>query len=69
MLNPTEFAHKLFFLADVVVISVPYKWPKGTIKGHTHDPVDEVKLGEWTGRKLVESRIVDRPERLVAVYE
>ena len=67
--DPATFAQKLFSLADVVVISVPYKWPKGMTKGHTHDPVDEVILREWTGREPVESRIVDRPERLVVVYD
>lgn len=66
--DPTAFAQKLFELADVVVISVPYKWPKGMTKGHTHDPVDEVKLRKWTGREPFESRIVDRPDRFAAAY-
>lgn len=66
--DPAAFAQKLFALADVVVISVPYKWPKGMTKGHTHDPVDELKLRKWTGREPVESRIVDRPERMVVAY-
>lgn len=66
-IGPVEaFVEKLFALAPVVVLSVPYEWPAGKCQGHLHDPIDERKLRLWTVRDPIESRIVDR--RLVAVY-
>ena len=38
-----KFTQKLFDVSRSVLISVPYRWPKGSIKGHIHDPVDESK--------------------------
>lgn len=48
--RPAEFAQKLFETGRIVILSVPYKWPKGACKYHVQDPVDEVKIREWTGR-------------------
>ena len=45
------FAQKLFTIADAVLISVPFQWPKGGCKFHIHDPVDAAKLQSWTNRK------------------
>lgn len=45
------FAQKLFAIADAVLISVPFQWPKGGCKFHIHDPVDSAKLRSWTNRK------------------
>ncbi len=73
--DPISFARKLFDLSDTVIISVPYKWPKGQTTGHIHDPVDEYKLELWTGRKPNYSIIVKEPfqgtskdSRLIAIY-
>jgi hypothetical protein len=68
--NPKAFARKLLALGDVVVISVPYKWAKGRVKFHIHDPVDEAKLLEWFGRTPVYSHLseeieLDRAKRLI----
>ncbi len=73
--DPQPFAHKLFELSDTVIISVPYKWPKGTSKGHVQDPVDEEKLEKWTGKKPNFSVVVKEPfvsanysRRLIVIY-
>lgn len=66
-----KFTQKLFDVARSVLISVPYKWPKGSIKGHIHDPVDEAKLRSWTKRKPDYQIIVPEPfgaSRLFAYY-
>lgn len=42
--RPEEFARKLFTLGSTVIISVPYKWPKGEYPPHVQDPVDEEQL-------------------------
>lgn len=45
------FARKLLQIADRVLVSVPYLWPKNQVKFHCQDPVDEKKLADWFGRK------------------
>jgi len=64
--DPTAFARKLFECGRVVIVSVPYRWEAGACGEHIHDPVDERKLREWTGREPVECKTVDA--RLVALY-
>ena len=59
-----EFAQKLFTLADRVLISVPYMWPKGSDPTHIHDPVDEEKIKQWTNRAPSYSIIVEEPLRI-----
>src|SRR5690625_1680048 len=59
-----EFAQKLFTLADRVLISVPYMWPKGSDPTHIHDPVDEEKIKQWTNREPSYSIIVEEPLRI-----
>ena len=66
-----KFTQKLFDVSRSVLISVPYKWPKGSVKGHIHDPVDEAKLRAWTRRKPDYQIIVPEPfgaSRLFAYY-
>jgi hypothetical protein len=67
------FARKLLSIGDVVIVSVPYKWPAGECKHHVHDPVDEEKMQKWFGRAPNFSyvcREVDEPiMRLIQVYE
>ena len=49
--DPRTFAARLLELGSLVIISVPYNWPANKTKGHIHDPVDEVKIESWFGRK------------------
>ena len=67
--EPAVFARKLFDTGATVIITVPYKWPKGECKTHVQDPVDETNLREWTQREpLATSVVMDDKTRLVAVY-
>jgi hypothetical protein len=67
--EPARFAARLFTLGTTIIISVPYKWPRGLYPPHTQDPVDEAKLAEWTRREPAETAIVaDDRDRLIAVY-
>ncbi|RJF67316.1 class I SAM-dependent methyltransferase [Rhodopseudomonas palustris] len=66
-------AKKLLDVAKTVVVSVPYKWPVGTVSTHVHDPVDEQKMLDWFGRKpnfsyLCREVNIDA-DRLIHVYE
>lgn len=65
------FAKKLLKIGRRVLVSVPYKWPAGSVKGHIHDPVDEAKLESWFERKPSYSLTVREPfgeERLFCFY-
>lgn len=69
--DATAFARKLLAAGRIVVVSVPYKWPKGACASHIHDPVDERVMRSWFGR-LPTSQYVAREtsglSRLVQVY-
>ena len=70
--DPTTFAKKLFDLSNgIVIISVPYKWPKGFCKYHVQDPVTEDKILGWTGRKCLESYVIEDSgvQRIICVYD
>jgi len=45
------FARKLLEVSNVLVVTVPYKWPRGGVKSHVHDPVGEEKMLDWFGRR------------------
>lgn len=65
------FVNALFEKAiDLVIISVPYKWPVNTDKHHVHDPIDESKLVRLVGREPdMATTILDgRCRRLIAEY-
>jgi Methyltransferase domain len=68
------FARRLQELAEIVIVSVPYKWPENSTKGHVHDPVTYQKLTDWMGREANYKIIASEPfrrqkhERLIAVY-
>ena len=68
-----EFAQKLLSIGNVVVVSVPYKWPKGKTKSHVHDPVDEAKMLDWFGREpnfsYICTEVLAPVDRLIQVYE
>lgn len=73
--DPVTFGRRLFDLARIIVISVPYQWPAGVVKGHLHDPVDRSKLRRWTGRYPNYEFVVEEPlrhrcsARLISVYD
>ncbi|MEO0465137.1 MAG: methyltransferase domain-containing protein [Pseudomonadota bacterium] len=73
--NVVLFARRLQELAKTVIVSVPYKWPENSTKGHVHDPVTYEKLTAWMGRKANYKIIAREPfrsqkhERLIAVYD
>jgi len=70
--EPSKFAKKLFDISKkLVIISVPYKWPKGFCKYHLQDPVDEQKILEWTQRIPNESYIIEDNgvKRIICIYK
>ncbi|HVH04088.1 MAG TPA: hypothetical protein VM891_14305, partial [Amaricoccus sp.] len=73
--EPEPFARRLMELGRLVLVSVPYKWPKGATRSHRHDPVDLAKLGRWFGRAPNYHLVVHEPfvgakaERLFALYD
>lgn len=60
------FAEKLLNIANVIVISVPYKWKKNICISHIHDPVDENKLLAWFKIEPIFVDIFD--SRLIAIF-
>jgi hypothetical protein len=68
--NPKEFALKLFSTGKIVIISLPYKWREGFCASHVQDPVDELKIKEWTQREPSSSFIVKdlKANRIICVY-
>lgn len=69
--KPTEFAQKLFDTGNKVIISLPYKWPKGRCIYHVQDPVDENLIKQWTNRNPLESYIIEEDngiKRIICVY-
>jgi hypothetical protein len=71
LVQPELFALKMLSLADVCIVSVPYKWPAG-ISFHPQDPVDEGKILSWFGREPNYSYIareIFEQSRLIQVYD
>lgn len=69
--DPLPFAEQLFAsAADMVILSVPYRWPANATHYHVHDPIDEAKLARLVGRPPSSSVIVRDPggARLIATY-
>lgn len=65
------FSQRLLRLATrLVVISVPFCWPKGDEVSHVHDPIDLDKLLSWTEHKPDGFQVVGATARkfLVAEY-
>jgi hypothetical protein len=76
--DAAAFGRRLLELAQVVIVSVPYKWPNTPrpTPGHLHDPVDFEKLTKWMGREANYRIVVEEPlstspkrRRLIAVYD
>jgi hypothetical protein len=69
--EPAAFARKLIQIGEVAIVSVPYKWKKGSSRNHLHDPVDERKMKKWFGRDpdfAYVARELNSVGRLIHVY-
>jgi hypothetical protein len=70
--DPSSFGKKLLTLGKVIVVSVPYKWTKGSCEYHLHDPVTSTLLESWMGTspkfKYI-ARELNKKERLIHVYQ
>lgn len=69
--DPHLFAQKLLSVSKILIVSVPYNWPKGSCKYHIHDPVTNLKMLEWFGKKpsfTYLARELGKQERLIHVY-
>lgn len=71
--DPSAFCRKLLEISRVAMISVPYQWPAEAKADHLHDPVDDRKLRNWTGRNPIRREVVkefDGPcsSRLLTMY-
>lgn len=68
------FARKLLDISDIVIVSVPFEWPKSAADDHIHDPISYKKLTRWMGRKANYRQVVREPfrgavgKRLIAAY-
>jgi len=75
--EPAAFARKLLTLSDLVLISVPYKWPRvgKSARFHPQDPVDLAKVEEWFGRRANYTQVVQEPflkakgRRMFAIFD
>jgi hypothetical protein len=56
--DPAAFCRKLMATGKLVILSVPYKWPRKSYIGHLHDPIDKAKLRRWLDRPWLRERIV-----------
>ena len=66
------FARKLLLTTPHLIVSVPYRWEPGEAD-HIHDPVDEVKLAAWFGRKPNYRIVMREPffkkRRMIAYFD
>lgn len=73
--EPEPFARRLLELGRIVLVSVPYKWPKGSNRHHVNDPVDLEAVTRWFGRKSNYHLVVHEPfagpkgARLFAIFD
>jgi len=66
--DPAAFAQKLFTVGRTVLLSVPFRLPRGMNPGR-HPNLDETTLQRWTGRRPTAVQLVrDGFDRLLAVY-
>jgi len=67
------FCRKLLAVADIVIVSVPYKWARGRNKEHLHDPIDKARMRSWFGRNANYSyvcrEVKTNDRRLIQVYD
>jgi len=64
------FVDQLFAVANTLIVTVPYKWPKGIEKYHKQDPIDEAKLDRLMGRMPDDLEVIadKKTRRMVALY-
>ena len=76
--DPTRFIRKLMSISHCSVVSVPYKWPKGSMKTHIQDPVVLKDVVDWAGREPNFFQVVEEPfkklysstyRRLICVFD
>jgi SAM-dependent methyltransferase len=73
--EPEPFARRLMELGSLVLISVPYKWPKGANKDHVNDPVGLESVVAWFGRQPNYHLVVREPfvrkkgARMFAIFD
>jgi hypothetical protein len=71
--DAAAFAKKLLSVANVVLVSVPFRWPSTKNPHHVHDPVTLEKVTSWFGRSPNYTYLVREPasavERLVCVFD
>lgn len=70
--SPDVFAKKLLGLGEILVVSVPYLWPKGACVEHIHDPVNDEKMLAWFGKKPIFRYLateLNGIRRLIVVYQ
>jgi hypothetical protein len=68
--DPAAFMEKLLTYSEFLIVSVPYRWPKGKQAGHVQDPVTLAKVLQWSAplEPLYMERIMDRSERMILLY-
>jgi hypothetical protein len=59
--DAASFMKKLLVCGRDVVVSVPYRWPKGAEKSHVHDPVDLAKVEGWAGIASNYHQVISEP--------
>lgn len=69
--EPEVFLEKLFHTGKTIIISLPYKWPKGFCVHHIQDPIDEEKLLGWAKKDWLhfETAEDESVKRLITVFE
>lgn len=73
--EPEPFARRLLELGRTLLVSVPYRWPRGSHREHVNDPVDLEKLELWFGRKPNYHLVVQEPfagrtgARMFAIFD
>ena len=71
--TPRSFVRKLLAVGDVVVLSVPYRWPScdNTRCHHLQNQITRDKIATWAGRQPLAYDIVEEASgerRIICVY-
>ena len=71
--DPSAIAAKLRKWAEIVVVSVPYKWAADRQGQHEHHNLDLGTVSDWFGRQPIESVIEygahKNTSRIIAVFD
>lgn len=67
------FTRKLLASGQNILISVPYRWPRGKEPSHLQDPVEASTLYRWAGKLPFRQALVTEPrgsvQRLAALFQ